>query len=68
MRYVKARESEYQREQAYRFYITDSLMYAGENKYITVRYADIITPKKHDTRSGDEIAAYIINKLKESDG
>lgn len=47
----------------YRLYVTDSLYYQAENKHLSVRYKDIIQPKKIDTRSGDEIALEVINRL-----
>ena len=52
------------REKAYRLYVTDSLMYGPQNKFINQRYADIIKPQKIDPRSGDEIAADIIKRHK----
>lgn len=51
------------RDKAYRFYVTDSLSYAAQNKFISQRYADIIKPQKVDNRSGDEIAEDIISSL-----
>lgn len=51
------------RDKAYRFYVTDSLSYAAQNKYISQRYCDIIKPHKVDTRSGDEIAEAVIGGL-----
>lgn len=36
----------------------------GDNKRLTVRYEDIINPKPIDTRTGDEIALDVIQKLK----
>lgn len=33
-----------------------------QNKYITASYQDVLTPKKIDTRSGDEIAADIMER------
>lgn len=48
----------------YRIYVTDSLNLTPQNKYLTVRYADLIKPRgKVDTRTGDEIAAQVINDL-----
>lgn len=47
----------------YRFYIADSLQNIPQNKYIGKRLYDIIYPTPVDTRSGDEIAADVINKL-----
>ena len=55
MRYVEARFDEYQREEAYRSYVTRSLQLIPQNKFITIDYADIMRPKKIDARTGDEI-------------
>lgn len=56
---------------AYRFYITDTLKAINENlaisaggPYMSARYADIVHPKPTDTRSGNEIAADIIKKMR----
>lgn len=63
MRYVRARYEEQQRELAYRIFVTDSLQNIPQNKYLTVRYKDLIYPKKEDTRTGDEVALQVITKL-----
>lgn len=62
MRYVMARHDESQREMAYRIFITDSIYYKSQNKYISVRYLDAINKKDVDNRSGDEIALEVISK------
>lgn len=49
-------------EAAFRIYVTDSLFFMGENKRFTKRYYDIINPKKIDTRTPEEIVAYITSK------
>lgn len=56
---------------AYRFYITDTLKAINENlakiaggPYMSARYADVVHPKPTDTRSGNEIAADIIKKMR----
>lgn len=55
---------QYRKELAYRIYITDTLYYRSDNKKLTKRYVDMIAKSKpQDTRSGDEIAEEIINKL-----
>ena len=56
-------------QEIYRIYITDSLQaiagntqkYAGGTS-LKKRYADIITPKKQDKRTGAEIAADVIKR------
>jgi len=59
MRYVKTRYREYQRELAYRIYVSDTLFYRNKNQALGVRYYDMLY-KKPDTRSADEIVADII--------
>lgn len=50
-------------------YVTDALKLLGENtaryaggSHMTQRWADVITPKKQDARTGAEIAADVIKK------
>lgn len=50
-------------------YVTDALKLLGENtaryaggSHMMQRWADVITPKKQDTRTGAEIAADVIKK------
>ena len=69
MRYAIARYQSKQRDFAYRIYVTDCLRIISENtakmgggSYITVKLADIINPKLVDDRTGEEIAADIINR------
>ena len=63
MRYVIARYNQYQREQAYRVYVTDNLKaLTGLN----VRYADYFVPE--ETRTADEIVDGIRNKLRQLGG
>lgn len=47
-------------ERSYRAYVTDSLRAAGQNKYLTERWLDLITPEKRDMRTADEIALDVI--------
>lgn len=47
---------------AYRVYVADSLYCAPRNKQLNKRYAEIIDRTKVDTRSGDEIAAEVIER------
>ena len=61
MRYVKARYEEYNREEAYRFFITESLRLAPQGQYIQKSFYDIINnPQPADTRTGDEIFADVM--------
>lgn len=57
---MRARIKQDEEEYAYRVYMTDSAHYRGENKYLTYRWEDVIG-NRIDTRTGDEIAADIIN-------
>ena len=57
------------KDTAYRVYVTDALRLTVENtakfaggNYIKARYIDIIEPKKHDNRTGEEITADIIQR------
>lgn len=57
------------KDTAYRVYVTDCLKMIAENtanfskgQYMKARYYDIITPKKQDTRTGDEIVEDIIKR------
>lgn len=59
-----ARLNEYRRVMTYRVYVCDSLYLRGENKYITMRYSDIIQPGVEDDRTGDEIIAHMKERLK----
>ena len=40
--------------------MTDSLRAAGQNKYLTERWLDLITHEKRDMRTADEIALDVI--------
>ena len=69
MRYAIARYQSQQRDLAYRIYVTDCLRIISENtakmgggSYITAKFADIINHKPVDERTGEEIAADIINR------
>lgn len=62
MRYVEARIDDFNREEAYRFYVTKSLQLVPQNKYISTSYEDVLKPKKIDNRSGDEIAIDIMER------
>lgn len=69
MRYATAKATAEAKLTAYRIYVTDALKVIGENTakfasgtYLTKRYADVISAKKLDTRTGEEIVADIIKK------
>lgn len=62
MRYVEARFDEYNRDEAYRIYVSRSLQLAPQDKYITKNYTDLLKPQKIDTRSGEDIVSDIMLK------
>ena len=64
MRYVMARYEEYQKEMAYRIYVTDRLYVSSDGKrpIQQQRYCEWLGAKVTDTRSGEEIAADVILK------
>jgi Zn-dependent membrane protease YugP len=69
MRYAVARYKTYQREVAYRIYVTDCLRMMTENtarfvkgNYVAKRYADFLKNPARDNRTGEEIAAEVIQK------
>ena len=68
MRYAIARYQSQQRDLAYRIYVSECLRIIGENtakvsggSYMTAKFEEIISPKPADNRTGEEIAADIIN-------
>ena len=68
MRYAIARFNQHRRDLAYRFYVSECLRIIGENtakvgggSYMTAKFEEIISPKPADNRTGEEIAADIIN-------
>ena len=62
MRYVEARIDEYNREEAYRIYVTKSLQLIPQNKHLTKDYNELLKTQRVDPRSGDEIAIDIIKR------
>lgn len=58
------RYAEYQREMAYRIFVTDGLYVSEDNKRIVhdQRYSEWLGFTEKDERTGDEIAAEIIKK------
>ena len=49
----------------YEYYVTDQLYYSSRNQSLTKRYYDIVNKKNEvvDERTGDEIAADVINRM-----
>lgn len=71
-RYVASKAKKSMEEQAYRDYTCEALRLlthsnaeiTGKGSYLTVKYNDLIHPKPEDTRTGDEIKADILGKLR----
>ena len=55
MRYVEARLEEYQREEAYRNYVSTSLQLVPQSKWISQSYHDLLYPDAVEEQSGEEI-------------
>ena len=63
MQYVLCRIRQYEKEVAYRLYMSDLFFYQARGKTQEQRYADIaFYKKKIDPRSADEIALDIIKR------
>ena len=52
---------EYNREEAYRIYVTKSLQLAPQNKYLQVSFYDVLQRNNEEEKSGDEIAVEVIS-------
>ena len=52
-------------DRLYRYYVTDSLYYMRRNNMLSNRFYDIVNKRtqEQDDRTGDEIAADIINRM-----
>ena len=60
---MKARIEEYNREEAYRIFVTDSLRFAPQGKILNKSYVELLKPQKAETRTGKEIADEVAEKL-----
>lgn len=67
IRFYSATVGEKLIDEAYRVYVTDSLKYGGENKFLVSRFYDIIHPKPEDHRTAEEIIGSIFKKLGEGE-
>ena len=65
MRYVESRCREYDRDEAYRIYVTDSLKLIG---HLNIRYFDMVKPGVEETRTAEEIIDSISAKLAKAGG
>jgi hypothetical protein len=63
MRYVEARYNLYNRDLAYRIYVTDALKVLGG---LNIRFADLFKPE--ETRTAGEIIGGIRDKLQKMGG
>lgn len=59
---MDARIETEKRDEAYRFYVADSLRAAPQNMYLVRRFEDILYPKPEDTRTAEEIAEEVIKR------
>lgn len=71
MRYVMSRYKSYQRDMAYRFFVTDELYYLNNNvvnmtggSKMQTRFYEIINPPKNEDRTADDVINNIKNKLR----
>lgn len=63
MRYAQARYKQYERDWAYRVYVTDGLKVLGG---LNIRYADLFKPE--EKRTAEEIIGGISTKLEQLGG
>lgn len=63
MRYAIARYKESRRDLAYRIFVTESLKLIPQQQYLNIKYTDMISDTPPDTRTGDEIAKDVIEKM-----
>lgn len=63
---MDARYEIYRREEAYRFYIADTLYYHGQNMALTMKYGDLLNvlnkPIDNKPVNGDEIVQDIMSR------
>ena len=60
---MEARINEYNREETYRIFVTESLRFAPQDKVLNKSYLELLKPQKIETRSGIEIAEEVAEKL-----
>ena len=53
---------EYNRDKAYRIYVTKSLQLIPQSKYLTVDFKNLFEKQEVDTRSSDEIVSDIMKR------
>lgn len=62
MRYVNARLDEYDREEAYRIYISKSLQLIPQSKWLAKGYDELLNPKPEDSLTGEEIVLDVMKR------
>lgn len=62
MRYVKARFDEYNRDEAYRTFISESLRLAPQGQYITMSLYDYINGAPQVEKTADDIVKEVMQK------
>lgn len=60
---MEARINEYNREETYRIFVTESLRFAPQDKVLNKSYLELLKPQKIETRSGKEVAEEVAEKL-----
>jgi hypothetical protein len=65
MNFMVALFNKEQKELTFEIYIADAIKLMGENKTLTVRFADLVlkNQKPEDNRSGEEIALSVLNHV-----
>ena len=60
---MEARINEYNREETYRIFVTESLRFAPQDKVLNKSYLELLKHEKVETRSGIEVAEEVAKKL-----
>lgn len=60
---MEARINEYNREETYRIFVTESLRFAPQDKVLNKSYLELLKHEKVETRSGIEVAEEVAEKL-----
>lgn len=60
---MEARINEYNREETYRIFVTESLRFAPQDKVLNKSYLELLKPQQIETRSGKEVAEEVAEKL-----
>lgn len=60
---MEARINEYNREETYRIFVTESLRFAPQNKFLNISYFELLKPQKAETMTGKEISEKVAEKL-----